>query len=88
MRRLRDAGVTVLGSLAPLLYCKPKRFVKLLKGATDGVYMGEMRYLDKTAIRQMKKARAYFSSAAYEELQDEMRRCLVEEGLLKDYDDE
>lgn len=84
MRRLRDAGITVLGSLTPLLYCKPSRFVQLLKGAVDGVYMGGMRYLDKTGIHQMKQARAYFGSTAYEELQDEMRRCLVEEGLLVD----
>ena len=88
MRRLREGGITVLGSLTPLLYCKPARFVRLLKDAVDGVYMGGMRYLDKTAIHQMKRAKAYFGGAAYEELQDEMRRCLVEEGLLKDYDDE
>ena len=88
MRRLRDAGITVLGSLTPLLYCQPTRFVQLLKDAVDGVYMGSMRYLDKTAIRQMKQARAYFGSTAYEELQDEMRRCLINEGLLKDYDGE
>ena len=88
MRLLREGGITVLGSLTPLLYCKPARFVRLLKDAVDGVYMGGMRYLDKTAIHQMKQAKAYFGGAAYEELQDEMRRCLVEEGLLKDYDDE
>ena len=84
MRRLRAAGITVRGALAPLLYCKPKRFAKLLKDAADGVYMGEMRYLDKTAIRQMERARVYFSSTAYKELQDDMRRCLAEEGLLMD----
>ena len=86
MCRLRDAGITVLGSLTPLLYCKPRRFVQLLKGAVDGVYMGGMRYLDKTAIHQMKQAKIYFGSTAYEELQDEMRQCLINEGLLKDYD--
>ena len=42
MRRLRDAGITVQGALAPLLYCKPERFAKLLKDAADGVYIGEM----------------------------------------------
>ena len=88
MRRLREAGIMVQGALAPLLYCKPTRFVRLLKDSADEVYVGSMRYLDKTGIHQMKQAKAYFGGAAYEELQDEMRRCLVEEGLLKDYDDE
>ena len=84
MRRLRDAGIHVMASLTPLLYCKPTRFAQLLKDAADGVYTGSIRNLDKTRIQQMEHAKAYFRSTQYEELIEEMNRCLVEVGLLKD----
>lgn len=84
MRRLRDAGIHVMASLTPLLYCRPRRFAQLLKDAADGVYTGSIRNLDKTRIHQMQRAKAYFSSSEYAQLIEEMNRCLVEVGLLKD----
>ncbi len=84
MRRLRAAGIQVMASLTPLLYCRPARFAQLLKDAADGVYTGSMRYLDRTGLRQMDPARAYFRSAQYKELLKEMDRCLVEVGLMED----
>ena len=84
MRRLRAAGIHVMASLTPLLYCRPRRFAQLLKGAADGVYTGSIRYLDKTRIQQMERAKAYFCSSDYDKLIEEMNRCLVEVGLLKD----
>ena len=88
MRRLRAAGIHVMASLTPLLYCRPARFAELLKDAADGVYTGSIRYLDKTRIHQMERAKAYFRSAQYEKLLKEMNRCLVEVGLLTECTDE
>ncbi len=84
MRRLRAAGIKVTASLSPLLYCSPKRFAQLLKDSADGAYMGSMRYVDKTALGSMDRASAYFSSARYRELIEEMDRCLVEVGLKEE----
>lgn len=85
MRRLRAAGIYVMASLTPLLHCSsPIRFALLLKDAADGVYTGSIRYLDKTGIQQMDRAKAYFGSTEYEELIEEMNRCLASVGLLKD----
>ena len=84
MRRLRAAGIKVRASLSPLLYCSPKRFVRLLGESADAAYMGSMRYLDKTGLQSMDRARAYFRSARYRELFEEMDRRLVEAGLKEE----
>ena len=84
-RVLRSAGVKVTASLSPLLYCSPRRFVKLIKESADGAYMGSMRYLDKTGLQSMERASAYFRSGRYRELVEEMDRRLVEAGLKKEH---
>ncbi|NKB72651.1 MAG: radical SAM protein [Candidatus Latescibacteria bacterium] len=83
MRTLRQAGIKVTASLAPLLYCRPERFAQLLSEAADGVYTGSMNYLDQTALRHMERAKAYFRSQPYKRLQAEMDRCLQAVGLLE-----
>ncbi|MDP6038113.1 MAG: radical SAM protein, partial [Candidatus Latescibacteria bacterium] len=72
MKRLREAGIYVNASLAPVLYCHPRKFAAQIAEAADGVYFGKMDYTDKTAIKTMPKARRYFNSSAYEDLVEEL----------------
>jgi DNA repair photolyase len=81
MRALRQAGIQVRASLAPVLFCQPRRFAALLKDAADGVYFGKMNYVDQTAVQDMAAAKLYFNSDAYEALVEELGRCLKEVGL-------
>ncbi len=81
MRKLKAAGIRVTASLAPVLYCNPKRFAELLKDAADGVYFGKMDYLEKTYLKDMPKAKAYFRSPEYKTLVDELEGCLKAVGL-------
>ena len=81
MRTLRQAGIEVTASLAPVLYCNPKRFADLLKDAADGVYFGKMDYLDKTQILEIPKAKAYFKSVEYQALVNKLEQCLKDVGL-------
>jgi len=81
MRTLRQAGIEVTASLAPVLYCNPKRFADLLMEAADGVYFGKMDYLDKTQIQEIPKAKAYFKSVEYQALVNKLEQCLKDVGL-------
>ena len=83
MRKLREAGIFVNASLAPVLYCHPERFVRLLQGAADGVYFGKMNYLEKTYLKGMGRAKAYFRSSDYDSLVEKLKVCLEEAGLKK-----
>tara|TARA_Y100000588_G_scaffold320218_1_gene350692 strand:- start:794 stop:1558 length:765 start_codon:yes stop_codon:yes gene_type:complete len=81
MRTLRQAGIEVTASLAPVLFCDPARFAALLKDAPDGVYFGKMDYLDKTQVQDIPRAKAYFKSAEYGALVDKLEQCLKNIGL-------
>ncbi|MFT5365232.1 MAG: DNA repair photolyase [Candidatus Latescibacterota bacterium] len=83
MKELREAGIYVNASLAPVLYCQPREFAQQIAESADGVYFGKMDYTSKTAIKTMPKARAYFHSKAYEELIEELREALEDVGMLK-----
>ena len=58
MRKLREAGIYVYPSLAPVTYCHPKRFSDLFRKFADRVYVNKMAYDDKTDLKDMPKARA------------------------------
>jgi len=81
MRTLRAAGITVTAALAPVLFCRPRRFAELLKDAADGVYLGKMSYVERTGVAGMAAARRYFRSGEYEALVEELEGCLKEAGL-------
>ncbi len=83
MRKLREAGIHVYASVAPVTYCHPKRFAGLLQECADGVYFNKMEYDDKTGLKDMPKARAYLRSPAYREMVAELERCLKEVGLME-----
>jgi DNA repair photolyase len=83
MKKLREAGIHVNASLAPVLYCQPREFALQIAESADGVYFGKMDYTSKTAIKTMPKARAYFHSKAYEDLIEELREALEDVGMLK-----
>ena len=91
MKRLREAGIYVTASLAPVLYCQPREFAEQIAdvadgvyfGAMDGVYFGAMDYTDRTGIAAMPNARRYFNNPAYRELVAELKAALIEVGMLK-----
>jgi len=81
MRALRDAGIFVTAAVAPVLYCNPPRFAGLLKEAADDVYFGAINYLDRTGMKALPQAKAYFESADYKTLVDELEKSLAAVGL-------
>ena len=83
MKRLREAGIYVTASLAPVLYCQPREFAEQIADAADGVYFGAMDYTDRTGIAAMPNARRYFNNPAYRELVAELKAALIEVGMLK-----
>ncbi|MCY3868565.1 MAG: radical SAM protein [Gemmatimonadetes bacterium] len=83
MKRLREAGIHVTASLAPVLYCQPRQFAEQIAEAADGVYFGKMDYTDRTGIASMPRARRYFNSLTYRELIAELKAELINVGMLK-----
>ena len=83
MKRLREAGIHVTASLAPVLYCQPRQFAEQIAEAADGVYFGKMDYTDRTGIASMPRARRYFNSLTYRELVTELKAELINVGMLK-----
>ncbi|MFT5085689.1 MAG: DNA repair photolyase [Candidatus Latescibacterota bacterium] len=81
MRALREAGIFVTAAVAPVLYCNPARFAALLKEVADDVYFGSINYLDRTGMKAMPQAKAYFESADYKALVDELDKSLTAVGL-------
>lgn len=81
MRALREAGIYVTAAVAPVLYCNPDRLAELLKDAADDVYFGSISYLDRTGIKDLPQAKAYFESADYKTLVDELEKSLAAVGL-------
>jgi DNA repair photolyase len=81
MQTLRAAGIHVMAAVAPVLYCNPPRFARLLQEAADSVYFGPINYLDQTGIKDLPRARAYFESADYKALVGQLEKSLAEVGL-------
>lgn len=81
MQALRTAGIRVTAAVVPVLYCDPPRFARLLQEAADGVYFGPINYLDRTGIKDLPRARAYFESADYQALVGQLEQSLAEVGL-------
>lgn len=83
MQRLRAAGIRVHASVAPVLYCHPRRFAELLQEAADAVYCDTMAYTDRTTIYTMPRAKAYFRSQAYQQMVSELKEHLCQCGLIQ-----
>ena len=49
--------------------------------AADGVYFGPINYLDRTGIKDLPRARAYFESADYQALVGQLEQSLAKVGL-------
>ena len=82
MQRLRAAGLRVYASVAPVLYCHPKRFAALLREAADGVYCDTMADGDTTGLHTLPQARAYFRSQASLDIVAAWPACLRKVGRL------
>lgn len=87
-KELRDAGIAVHASVAPLLPCTPKRLAKLLKPAVSEAWVSGMNFHWKEMqLRQLYTDRGweYYLSRAH---RLEVEAALTEAGLLHKHKDD
>jgi DNA repair photolyase len=69
MQRLKENGVPVYASIAPLLPCDPERLVALVKPLVTHAWVGEMNWIEVNNQPQLlQEYRDFFSAPGYERL--------------------
>ena len=83
MRRLRQAGIKVWASVAPVVYCCPERLAALLSEVAEFAWVGRMGWVDQTRFKEVGRAAQFFRSQTYEALMRELEDRFREVGLMK-----
>ena len=72
MRKLRESGIRVWASVAPMVYCCPDRFASLLAEVAEFAWIGRMRWDDRTGFETVGRAARFVKSREYEALMKEL----------------
>jgi DNA repair photolyase len=81
-RRLREAGIRVTATVAPLLPCTPKRLARLLRPHFDRAWVGTLNFYDRAnETRDLYAARGWTDYLRPEHA-ERVRAALTEAGLM------
>ena len=83
-RALKEAGIRVSASIAPLLPCTPRRLARLLQPVCHKAWVGEMNFYDRAA-----ELRALYADHGWNEYllpahKERVKDALIEAGLREE----